>query len=49
MKYAVVMTPGGTIYLPIFTEINTDVIAILRLCCNNMRGCNIANTDQRDL
>jgi hypothetical protein len=49
MKYAVEMASCGTIYLTSFMKTGTGVQAILRVCLRNLRGCNVGNTDGRDL
>jgi hypothetical protein len=40
---------GMILYIPSFMETGTGVQAILRLCFRNLRGCNVGNTDGRDL
>jgi hypothetical protein len=49
MKYSVVMTLFGMIYLPSFLKIGKVVQAILRFFLRNLRGCNVGITDDRDL
>jgi hypothetical protein len=49
MKDAVEIASRGRIYLPTFMKIGTGVQAILRLCLNNFKGCNVGITDGRDL
>jgi hypothetical protein len=43
------MGSGGIIYIPCFMKIGTGVKGILRLCLNNLRGCDIGITDGRNL
>jgi hypothetical protein len=49
MKYAIEMALCGMIYLRSFMMIGTGVLAILRFCLRNLRGCNVGITDGRDL
>jgi hypothetical protein len=39
----------GMIYLPISMNICTGVQAILRMFLSNLKGCNVGNTDGRDI
>jgi hypothetical protein len=37
------------VYTQIFLKIGTGVKAILKFCLNNLRGCSVGLTDERDL
>jgi hypothetical protein len=49
MIYAVEMISCGMKYLLRFMKIGIGFQAILRFCLSNLRGCNAAIADQRDL
>jgi hypothetical protein len=49
MKYTVEMASCGMMYIPSFMKIGIDVQSILRFCLNNLKGCDVGNTDGKDL
>jgi hypothetical protein len=49
MEYGAEMLLFRIIYVPSFMKIDAGVLAILRICLRNLRGCNVAVTDGWDL
>jgi hypothetical protein len=49
MKHAVEMALCGMIYVQNLMMIGIGIQAILRFGLRNLRGCNVGNTDDRDL
>jgi hypothetical protein len=47
--YAVEIASCSMIYLPSVMKVVKGVQGILRYCLRNLRGCDVGNTDRRDL
>jgi uncharacterized protein YraI len=48
-KYTVEAGSGGTIHVPSYMKIGAGFQTTLRFCVNNLEGCNVGITDDKDL